>query len=291
MGDYVLIDEQNQRKCFVDEPDDLQPGEALTFILNLHGGGSHGTWQHLYFPAHDYKEKYRLVIATPSAATREPTRRWVAEADDDHLQNIVKLICERYGAESLTRFWLAGHSQGGMTSQRLLGTEFFADRVDGWLSLSGGRIGAAPRAADAGRPNPPDTPARPRLNLTRPPVPECDFSFIFAVGEHEIESLPETSPWAEKYGADPRVQLPDVVDTEAGQVYDRTCEGFMTKAWGRHPGPGTAKLWRYTNARDGKVMADMVRLDKGHTEGLEPKVVDTLLGLMTEASGGKLANQ
>ncbi len=42
------------------------------------------------------------------------------------------------------------------------------------------------------------------------------MSFIFAVGEHEMVALPETSPWAEKYGAGPRQRLADVVDTEAG---------------------------------------------------------------------------
>ena len=31
-----------------------------------------------------------------------------------------------------------------MTSNRLLRTDFFASRVDGWLSLSGGRLGPTP---------------------------------------------------------------------------------------------------------------------------------------------------
>ena len=38
-------------------------------------------------------------------------------------------------------------------------------------------------------------------------------------------TLPETSPWAEKYGAGPKQRLVDVVDTEAGQIYDRMREG------------------------------------------------------------------
>lgn len=48
--------------------------------------------------------------------------------------------------------------------------------------------------------------------------PDADISFIFATGELEIVSLPETSPWAERYGAGARVRQPDIVDTEAGQV-------------------------------------------------------------------------
>jgi hypothetical protein len=44
----------------------------------------------------------------------------------------------------------------------------------------------------------------------------------------------------------------------------------------------------YPGCRNGRVVADVVRLDKGHTEGLEPKVMDELLGLMQSARGGKL---
>ena len=45
----------------------------------------------------------------------------------------------------------------------------------------------------------------------------------------------------------------------------------------------------YPGARDGRVIADVVRVDKGHTEGLEPNVTRTLLELMVGAAGGKLA--
>ena len=128
------------------------------------------------------------------------------------------------------------------------------------------------------------------MNLTRPPVPECDFSFIFAVGEHEIESLPETSPWAEKYDAGTRVRMPDVVDTEAGQIFDQSRDGYSTKAWGLKPGPGTAQVYVYPDARDGRVIADIVRLDKGHTEGLEPHVTEEIIKLMAQEPGGKLAS-
>ncbi len=35
------------------------------------------------------------------------------------------------------------------------------------------------------------------------------------------------------------------------------------------------------------MVADVVRLDKGHTEGLEPRVTEALIKLMVSASGGK----
>ncbi len=141
MPSISAVDEKTGRKFYLDDPDDLKPGEPVTFLLNLHGGGSVGAWQRAYFPAVDFKERYRLVVATPSAATKEPMRRWVGEADDEHLRNIVEAVFAKYGRDNIRAFWLVGHSQGGMTSNRLLGQDFFAQRVDGWLSLSGGRIG------------------------------------------------------------------------------------------------------------------------------------------------------
>jgi pimeloyl-ACP methyl ester carboxylesterase len=289
MGHISAVDEKTGRKFYLDDPDDLKPGEQLTFILNLHGGGSVGAWQRAYFPAADYKNQYRLIVATPSAATKEPARRWVGEADDEHLRNIVAYVFDKYGLEKIRAFWLAGHSQGGMTSSRLLHEDkFFQDRVDGWLSLSGGRIGPAERSPNAG---PPLRPGQmPPANFIRPaPLgpPPVEMSHIFTVGEYEITSLPATSPWAEKYRAGPRERRPDIVDTEPGQIYDTGRADISTKEWGLQPGPGTAQMWVYPGAKDGRVIADVVRLGKGHTEGLEPKVTEALIQLIVSAPGGK----
>ena len=287
MPSISALDEATGRKFYLDDPDDLRGNESVTFILSLHGGGSVGAWQRAYFPAVDFKEKYRLVIATPSAATKEPARRWVGEADDAHLHNIVGQVFEKYRRKNIARFWLAGHSQGGMTSRRLLASDpFFAARVDGWLSLSGGRIGAAERAPGFTVPLPPGV-TRQMPAFPSPPELHADFSFIFTTGEHEIASLPETSPWAEKYGAGPRTCLADVVDTVPGKIHDTLREGYSTPAWGLKPRPGTARLYLYQNARGGRVIADVVRLDKGHTEGLEPNVTEALIKLMLSAPGGK----
>jgi pimeloyl-ACP methyl ester carboxylesterase len=289
MGSIVAQDPVTGRKFMLDDPDDLKPGEKVVFILNLHGGGSHGTWQKPYFPAHDYKEKYRLVIAAPSAATKEPSRRWVGEADDEHLKGIVEYVFDKYGKQNIRAFWLAGHSQGGATSHRLLRTDYFGARVDGFLSLSGGRIGAAPRSANAGVPIKPgaERPQMPRPAADSSPY-KGEFSHIFAVGEHEIASLPETSPWADKFAAGPRQRMPDIVDTEPGQIFDTMRDGYSTKEWGLKPAPGTAQMWVYPGARDGRVIADVVRLNKGHTEGLEPKVTEEIVKLIVKEPGGKV---
>ena len=291
MGSISAMDKKTGRKFYLDDPDDLQPGDKLVFLLSLHGGGSIGAWQRAYFPAFQFKEKYRLVIATPSAATKEPWRHWVGEADDAHLRNIVDYVFDRYGKDNIASFWLVGHSQGGMTANRLLGDNFFKDRVDGWLSLSGGRIGPIELPASFFVPigGLPPMPAqgddRPRPG--RATAPDCDISFIFATGEHEMVALPSTSPWADKYGAGPRVRLADVIDDEPGQIYDTIREGKSTPAWGLSPRPGTAQVYLYPNARGGRLIADVVRLDKGHTEGLEPRITEALIKMMVAAPGGK----
>ena len=128
MPSISAVDENLKRKFYVDDPDDLRRDEKVAFLLSLHGGGSVGAWQRAYFPAYRYKEKYRLVIATPSAATKEPMRRWIAEADDDHLRNIVEYVFQKYGRDRIAAFWLVGHSQGGMTANRLLGDRFFCQK-------------------------------------------------------------------------------------------------------------------------------------------------------------------
>jgi hypothetical protein len=290
-----VIDESTGRKFYLDSPDDVAAGRPLTFLLNLHGGGSFGAWQHLYFPAHDYADAHGLVVATPTAATAEPSRHWTGEADDEHLQNVVNLVLERFGPDGIVSFWLVGHSQGGMTSRRLLDSAFFADRADGWLSLSGGRIGGVPRADGAGPPANPSGPqpslptaelARIRASLAG--LPDADLSFIFATGEHEIAELPAESAWAQRYAAGARVRQPDVVDTEPGQVWDKFRESYSTPQWGLLPRPGTAEVYVYPGARGGRVIADVVRLDKGHTEGLEPHITEELVKIMVAAPSGKL---
>lgn len=134
-----VVEMKTRRTYFLDYPCDLKPDEKVTFILSLHGAGSYGNWQRHYFPIMDYAKKYRLVIATPNT----PTRVW-SPMDDEYLQNIVNLVYDQIGKQNIRAFWLVGHSQGGMTSNRLVRTDFFKTRITGWLSLSGGRLGPTP---------------------------------------------------------------------------------------------------------------------------------------------------
>src|SRR5262245_17982044 len=79
------------RQFFLEYPCDLKPGEKVTFVLNLHGAGSSGSWQRQYFPIGDYAQKYRLVVASPTAAPATPTRTRQAAADDQYLQDLSTL--------------------------------------------------------------------------------------------------------------------------------------------------------------------------------------------------------
>ena len=299
------IEPKTGREFFLDYPCNLKKGEKVTFILSLHGFGSYGNWTRHYFPLMDYKDKYRLVIATPNAAA-PPPKAWTP-VDDDYLQNIVNLVYDKFGKQNIKAFWLAGHSQGGMTSNRIIRTDFFKQRVDGWLSLSGGRLGANPGRGNfsnltAGRGAAPGAAATATSSggrgtghaggvnlgaaaaaLREPPANE--FSFIYETGQNEMDSkgIPETSEWAEKLGCGPRVRKPDVVDTKAGYVYDSTRQDPGSDAWGRLPRPGTAEVFQYPHCRGGRIVADVVREGKGHTEGLEPHVTEQLIKLMLSA--------
>jgi Alpha/beta hydrolase family len=292
-----VVELKTRRTYFLDYPCDLKPDEQATFILSLHGGGSWGNWQRHYFPMLDFKDKYRLVIATPNA----PTRAW-SEADDEYLQNIVNSIVDQIGKQNIRAFWLVGHSQGGLTSNRIVRTDFFKDKVDGWLSLSGGRLGGNPGRGNFGNLAAPAGAARGgapggggRAGIAAAAsalrgLPASDFSFIYETGEREMDDkgLPETSEWAAKYGCGPRRKADEIVDTKGGYVYDSTRQNPPNPPWGLLPRPGKAQVYRYPDCKDGRVVADVVRLEKGHTEGLEPNVTEELVKLMLSARGGKM---
>jgi hypothetical protein len=316
----TAIDPKTGREFFLDYPCGLKKGDKVTFILSLHGFGSYGNWMRHYFPLMDYKDKYHLVIATPNASAAPP-KAW-GPVDDAYLQDIVDLMFDQIGKENIKAFWLVGHSQGGMTSNRLVRTPYFSQKVDGWLSLSGGRLGENPGRGNFGNLGAPAGAARGGAGrgaagrgaagggdaataargagaaaagrggaLAPAPtgLPEGTFSFIYETGQHEMsdKGLPETSAWAAKLGCGARVREKDIVDTKAGYVYDSTRQDPGSDGWGRLPRPGTAEVFEYPKCADGRIVADVVRESKGHTEGLEPAVTEELIKLMLSAKAPK----
>lgn len=286
-----VVDPVTGRSFFLDFPCGLQADEPVNFILNIHGAGSIANWQRHYFPAVDYVDDFNLVIATPSSTRTQPLPMWISDNDDAHLQSIVDLVTEKFGRENIRSFWLAGHSQGGMTSNRLVCTPFFRDKVDGWLSLSGGRIGGVEVSPDFfGDNGPPPSLAEASGGSGAGPgravMPDCDLSYIFTSGEKEITGLPEASPWAEKYQCDDRMRLGDLIDGHKGYVTGQA-EG-RPASWGREARPGRAMQYIYPRCSGGMVVADVLRMDKGHTEGLEPVVTRRLLEMMMAAPAGKI---
>ena len=307
-----VVEPKTGRTYFLDYPCDLKKGEKVTFILSLHGGGSYGNWQRHYFPLLDFKDKYRMVIATPYT----PTRAW-SPADDEYLRNIVNSVVDQIGKQNIKAFWLSGHSLGGQTSNRLLLTDFYRDRVDGWVSLSGGRLGskrsevraAIPRGSASGSASgsggsPPSGATVPHSATTAPGaappemrlvadasvLPSGAFSHIYSSGSHELPAtgLPGNSHWAQKLKCGARVRRADIVDTKAGYIYDTREQPNPNPVWGGKARPGKAEVFVYPSCENGLVVADIIRQDKGHTEGLEPNVTEAIIKLMISAKGGKL---
>jgi hypothetical protein len=204
----AAVEPNTGRNFFLDCPCDLKAGEKVTFILSLHGAGSIGNWHRHYFPLIDCKDKYRLVVATPTSSivpnSNPPSHVWNADADDKYLENIVNLVYAQAKGKNIKikAFWLVGDSLGGATSSRLVRTDFFKDKVDGFLSLSGGRVGGSPGRGDFGR-GPAAAAGRGAGRGPAPPpaLPGNDFSFIYETGQHEMDAkgLPETSAWAEEH--------------------------------------------------------------------------------------------
>src|SRR5215831_20763767 len=96
----------------------------------------------------------------------------------------------------------------------------------------------------------------------------------------------DTSEWADKYSCGKRVHKEDVVDDKRGYV--TATDQTRGPKWGTTARPGTAQVYEFPGCRDGRVVVDVVRMNKGHTEGLEPKIMDTILQYVTRARGGKL---
>jgi hypothetical protein len=288
------VELKTRRPFFLDCPSNYKPGDKVNVVLSLHGAGSYANWQRNYFPAMDFKDKYHLVIITPSS----PTRIW-SDADDDYLHNVVDLVVGALGKENVAHFILAGHSQGGMTSNRIICTDYFKDKVDVRISLSGGRIGdvtpagkgfgaGGPPVYKSGQPYTPPPPFRFPPAAAGPPGGACDYSFIFSNGENE--SIPAaTSPLADKFHCAARVEDADVIDPKAGYVWDSSRQDPGTDGWGHYPKSGRAEVFRFPGCADGRVVADVIRMEKGHTEGYEPNTTDAILGLAVSAKGGKIA--
>lgn len=265
------VEPMTTREFYLEYPCDLKADEQVIVVLNLHGGGSAGAWQRLYFPVTDYADQYRLVVATPTAVTTEPFRIWTGEADDAYLQNLTELLVQNFGKENIKSFWLAGHSQGGMTSTRIACTEYFGPRVDGFLSLAGGRVGM-------------------RIGGN----PDCDYSHIFETGELDsagVAGLPDDSPLAQRYNCEAKALNASIVDSEAGKIYDTRSEATgrpPREGWGGRPAPGTANIYSFANCDNGRIVADIIRLNKGHTEGLEPLITEEIVKMMASIPGGKI---
>ena len=97
------VEPKSGRQFILQYPCDLKENEQVVLILNIHGAGSSANYQHRYFPAGDYAQKYRLVVATPTAAAAMPGRTWRAEADDQFLRDLTDLMFREFGKPNYVR--------------------------------------------------------------------------------------------------------------------------------------------------------------------------------------------
>ena len=116
-------------------------------------------------------------------------------------------------------------------------------------------------------------------------LPDFELSHIYTSGEYELTEagLPDHSLWAQRLGCKAQSREADVVDTNAGYVWDSRSPQTRNTRSGRQPRPGRAQVFVYPECRNGHVVADVIRLGKGHTEGLEPNVTERVVQLMMSA--------
>jgi len=258
------VEPKTGRSYFLDYPCGLEAGAEVHFILNIHGTGAPANWQRHYFPAHDFKDRYRLIVATPQAQgdsklTRMP-QQWGDDVDLDYIRGVVEHVYETFADLEIDRMWLVGHSQGGSYAHRLVCSDGFRDRVDGLAALAGGYPGVRDSA-----------------------LPECEFSFILETGSEDTigNRFPDRAPWADRLECGAKEDRGTIEDPVAGYVYDTRTEGRPSiPGWGGEPAPGEATFHQYRDCRDGRVVAEFVRQEKGHTEGHEANVTERILQLM-----------
>jgi len=249
----------------VDYPCDLRENERVTLVLNLHGGGSFANWQRHYFPLKDFTDERRLVVVQPQGLPHErdgsTSTRWTVDGgDDEYIRAVLDFVDEELAERvDFHRFWVVGHSNGGQYGRQIACWEEFEGRVTGHLNLSGtsnanGDFGVA-----------------------------CDINFIFGVGDQELSlAVPEPNPVAERLGCGARSAATEIVDDVAGQIYDNSGR-VMREGWGGMPAPGSTETHTYRDCDGGLVVADYVRVDKGHTEGYEPEVTAHVIERMLAA--------
>ncbi len=268
----------------------MKKKERVNLVLSLHGAGSIGNWQRHYFRFTDYKDKYRLVVITPPP---QPTSRRApaqAAADDDYLHDVVDLVTANIGKQNIPPL-LAGRPQPGRRDGAAAGLHppisvtrsmemSAAGSARPTVMCAPAASGAPARAAGARRNAAGGAPALARAAPAALPPLDCDFSFIYSQGQLE-GSVSDISTWAQKYGCGDRVREPDVVDTSAGYV--TATDQTRGAGWGRFARPGTAKVWEYPKCKNGRIVADVVKLDKGHTEGYEPHITEKMIQMMVAA--------
>ena len=111
------VEPESGRPYFLDFPCDLEPGEEVTVVLNLHGGGSLANWQRHYFPIYRFKDEYRLVVATPDAGEPGPGT-WDEDRDYAYIRGVVEDVYDRF-SDRAGRVAPTGQGRGDLSPSRV----------------------------------------------------------------------------------------------------------------------------------------------------------------------------
>ena len=110
------------RSYFLDYPCDHQAGDAVTFLLNIHGTAAPANWQRHYFPAKDFVDQHRLIVVHPQGRPHErdgsTATAWPIDGtDEEYIKALVDFVDESFGdLVDIHRFWVVGHSNGGRSA-------------------------------------------------------------------------------------------------------------------------------------------------------------------------------
>lgn len=121
-GAEVYAETERQDKVHV--PKDYDSEKQYPFILSLHGYGSNGRGQLMFFPLRELSEKYDFIYCAPNGIDKswnatDACCDWKNKVDDSaYLRSLIIKAMEDYNIDK-NRIFITGLSNGGFMSYRM----------------------------------------------------------------------------------------------------------------------------------------------------------------------------
>ena len=136
-SEVFKTDERNDE---IHIPKDYDPRKEYPFILNLHGYGSNGKGQLMFFPMKKLAEKYGFIFCAPDGIEKrwnatDACCDWKNEVDDSkYLRNLILKAMKAYNIDK-KRVFVMGLSNGGFMSYRM--AHDHSDLITGIVPFAG----------------------------------------------------------------------------------------------------------------------------------------------------------